>query len=199
MNCFLFRSCYLPWEPNLMLCLLLLLLHFVLDENLYGAINLRDLCLLVAWHLNLSILESQYLLGVDVFFLISETSYRLSGISKLCTTQADISVQPDKDVELISNDTVAKSILCDFDRALVTLSFFCFPVRFNLCATSFLSKVVSEPQSNKALVFIKICPFDSFTGIICRKVCFSPSCVFTNFSLCWDDSGVWSFSPIVVC
>ena len=92
-------------------------------------------------------------------YLISETSYRLNGIFKLCTTQADICVQPDTVVELILNDTVAESILCGFDRASVALNFFCFPLRFNLCATSFLKKVVSEPQSNKALVSMKVCPF----------------------------------------
>ena len=91
----------------------------------------------------------------------------------------------DTDVELISNDTVAESILRDLDRALVILSFSCFPLRFNLCAMLFLSKVVSEPQSNKALVSVKVCPFASFTGIICRKVCFAPSCVLTAASLCW--------------
>ena len=98
-------------------------------------------------------------------FLISETSCRLNSIFKLCTIQADISVQPDIDVELTSIDTVAESISCDFDRALVTLSFLCFPLRFNHCANSFLDMLVSEPRSNKALVFIKVCPFDSFTGI----------------------------------
>ena len=131
--------------------------------------------------------------------MISETSYRLNGIFKLCTTQADISVEPDTDVKLISSDTVAESILCDLDRALVTLSFSCFPLRSNLCSMSFLNKVVSKPQSNKALVSMKVCPFDSFTRIICRKVCFAPSCVFTTASLCWGDSDVWSFSPIAVC
>ena len=105
------------------------------------------------------------------FFFISETSCRLNGILKLCTTQADICVKPDTDVELISNDTVAESILCDPDRALVKLSFSCFPSRFNHSAMSFLSKVLSEPQSNKALVSMQICPFDNFTGIICIKKC----------------------------
>ena len=85
------------------------------------------------------------------------------------------------------NDNVAESILCGFYRALVTLNFFCSPLRFNLCATPFLKKVVSEPQSNKALVSMKVCPFDSFTGTICRKVCFAPSCVFNAASLCWSD------------
>ena len=131
-------------------------------------------------------------------FLISETSYRLNSIFKLCTSQADICVQSDTDVELISNDTVAESILYGFDRALVILNDFCFPLRFNLCTTSFLKKVVSEPQSIKALVSMKVCPFDSFTGIICRQVCFAPSCVFTAASLCWSDSDIWSLSPIVV-
>ena len=98
-------------------------------------------------------------------------------------------MQPDTDVELISNDNVAESILCGFDRALVTLNFFCFLLRFNLCVTSFLKKVVSEPQSNKALVSMKVCPFDSFTGIICRKVCFAPSCAFIAASLCWGRLG----------
>ena len=112
--------------------------------------------------------------------MISETSHRLNGIIKLCTTQADICVQPDIDVELISNDTVAESILWDFDTALVTVSFYFFPLRFNLCVTSFLNKVVSEPQSNKLLVFMKVCPFDSFTKIIYRKVCFAPCCAFTD-------------------
>ena len=170
MNCFLLCPCFLPWELNLMSFSLLSVLHFVLDKNLYEAISLRDLCLLIVWHLNLSILRSQWLLGVGVFFLNSETSYRLNGIFKLCTTQADICVQPDTDVELTSNDTVAESILCEFDRAIVTLSFFCFPLRFNLWTTSFLNKVVSEPKSNTALVSMKVCQFDSFTGIICRKV-----------------------------
>ena len=95
-------------------------------------------------------------------FFNSETSYRLNGIFKLCTTQADICVQPDTDVELTSNDTVAESILYEFDRAIVTLSFFCFPLRFSLWTTSFLNKVVSEPQSNTALVSMKVCQFDSF-------------------------------------
>ena len=90
----------------------------------------------------------------ECIFFISETLYRLNGIFKLCSTQADICVEPDIDVELISNDTVPESILYDLDRALVTISFSCFPSRFNLCAVSFL-KVVSEPQSNKALVSIK--------------------------------------------
>ena len=112
--------------------------------------------------------------------MISETSHRLNGIFKLCTTQADICVQPDIDVELISNDTVAESILWDFDTALVTVSFYFFSLRFNLCVTSFLNKVVSQPQSNKLLVFMKVCPFDSFTKIICRKVCFAPYCAFTD-------------------
>ena len=98
----------------------------------------------------------------------------------MCTTQADICVQPDIDVELISNDTVAESILWDFDTALVTVSFYFFSLRFNLCVTSFLNKVVSQPQSNKLLVFMKVCPFDSFTKIICRKVCFAPYCAFTD-------------------
>ena len=62
-------------------------------------------------------------------FLISETLYRLNGIFKLCTTQADICVQPGTDAELISNDTVAESILYEFDRALVTLIFFLFSFR----------------------------------------------------------------------
>ena len=154
-----------------MLFLLLLVLHFVLDENLYGAIGLRDLCLIIMSHLNLSILESQCLSRYGYTFFISETSYRLKGILKPCTTQPDISVQPHTDVELISNDTVVESILCEFDRALVTLSFFCFPLMFNYCATSFLNKVVSEPQPNKALVSVKVYSFDSFTGIICRGVC----------------------------
>ena len=132
-------------------------------------------------------------------FLISETSYRLKSIFKLCTSQADICVQPDTDFELISNHTVAELTLCGFHRALVILNDFCFPLRFNICTTSLLKKVVSEPQSNKALVSMKVCPFDSFRGIICRKVCFAPSCVFTGASLCWGDSDIWSFSPIVVC
>ena len=63
-------------------------------------------------------------------FLISEMSYRLNNIFKLCTIQANICVQPDTDVELILNDTVAELILCEFDRALVALNFFCFPLRF---------------------------------------------------------------------
>ena len=118
--------------------------------------------------------------------MIYETSYRLKGIFKLCTTQPDICVQPDVDVEFISKDTVDESILCEFDRALFILSFFCFPLIFNLCATSFLNKVLSEPQSNKALVSMKVCPFNSFMGTICRKVYFAPSCVFTAASLCWE-------------
>ena len=93
--------------------------------------------------------------------LISERSYQLNGIFILCTTQTNICVQPDTDVELISNDTVAESILCEFDRTLVALRFFWFFLRFNLCPTSFLKKVVSEPQSNKTLVSMKVCPFDS--------------------------------------
>ena len=112
--------------------------------------------------------------------MISETSHRLNGIIKLCTTQADICVQPDIDVEFISNNTVAESILWDFDTALVTVSFYFFPLRFNLCVTSFLNKVVSEPQSNKLLVFMKVCPFDRFTKIIYRKVCFASCCAFTD-------------------
>ena len=108
-------------------------------------------------------------------------------------------VEPDTDVELISNDTVAESISCDLDRALVILSFSCFPLRFNLCVMSFLNKVVSDPQSNKALDSTKVCAFDSFTGINCIKVCSAPSCVFTAASTCWGDSYVWSFSRIVVC
>ena len=80
-------------------------------------------------------------------------------------------MKPDTDVELISNDRVAESILCDPDRALVTQSFSCFPSRFNHSAMSFLGKVLSEPQSNKALVSMQICPFDSFMGIICIKKC----------------------------
>ena len=83
-------------------------------------------------------------------------------------------MQPDTDAELISNDTVAESILCDFDRALFTVSFSYFPLRFNLCA-SFSKKVVSEPQFNKMPVSMKVWAFDSFMEIICRKVCFSPS------------------------
>ena len=63
-----FSPCYLPWEPNLMSFLLLLDLRFVLDENFYEAIGLRDLYLLIVWHLSLSILGSQYFLGVGVFF-----------------------------------------------------------------------------------------------------------------------------------
>ena len=81
----------------------------------------------------------------------------------MCTTQANICVKPGADVELILDNTVAELILCKFDRALVTLSFFCFPRRFNLSATSY----------SKALVSMKICPFDSFMGVICRKVCFA--------------------------
>ena len=160
MNCFLLCPCYLPWEFNLMSFSLLSVLHFVLDKNLYEAISLRDLCLLIVWHLNLSILRSQCLLGVGVSFFNSEMSYRLN--FKLCTTQADICVQPDTDVELTSNDTVAESILCEFDRAIVTLSLICFPLRFSLWTTSFLNKVVSEPQFNTALVSMKVCQFDSF-------------------------------------
>ena len=57
---------------------------------------------------------------------ISETSCRLKGIFKSCTIQADICKQPDTDVEIMSNGLVAESILCDFDRALLTLSFFVF-------------------------------------------------------------------------
>ena len=78
-------------------------------------------------------------------FLISETLYQINGIFKLCTTQADICVESDADVELVLNDTIAESILCELDRALVTLSFSCFPLSFYLCAMSFLNKVVSEP------------------------------------------------------
>ena len=158
-----------------MLFLLLLVLHFVLNKNLYGAIILRDLC------------------------LISETLYQLNSIFKFCTTEADICVEPDTDVELIPSGTVAESILCDLDRALVIVSFSCFLLRFNLCTMSFLSKIVSEPQFNKALVSMKVCPFDSFMGIICRKVCFAPSCVLTAASLCRGNSNVWLFSPIAVC
>ena len=128
-------------------------------------------------------------------FLISEMPYRLNDIFKLCTIQADICVQPDTDVELISNDNVAESILCGFDRALVTLNFFCSLLRFNLCATPFLKKVVSEPQSNKALVSMKVCPFDSFTGIICRK-CVLHQVVYLML-LHFVGVTIWSFSPIV--
>ena len=170
MNCFLLCPCYLPWEPKLISFLLLLVLHSVLDENLYEAISLRDLCLSIVWHAESFNTGKSTSFKCGCIFLISETSYRLNGIFKLCTTQADICVQPDTDVELTSNDTVAESILCEFDRAIVTLSFFCFPLRFNLWATSFLNKVVSEPQSNTALVSMKVCQFDSFSGIICRKV-----------------------------
>ena len=181
MTPFLLRSCYLPWERKLMLFSLLLVLHFVFDENLYETISLCDLCLLIVWLLIFSILENQCLLGI---FFISETSYRLNGSFKLCTTQANISVEPDTDVELISNYTVAESILYDFDRTLVTLSFSCFPLRFNLCATSFLNKVPSEPQSNKALVSMKVCPFDCFTGIICKKNMFcNKLCIYCCFTL----------------
>ena len=77
--------------------------------------------------------------------MISETLYQINGIFKLCTTQADICVESDADVELVLNDTIAESILCELDRALVTLSFSCFPLSFYLCAMSFLNKVVSEP------------------------------------------------------
>ena len=108
-------------------------------------------------------------------------------------------MEPDTDVELTSNDTVAESISCDLDRALVALSFSCFLLRFIFCAMSFLNKVVSGRQSNKVLVSMKVCPFDSFTEIICTKVCFAPSCVYTAALLCWGDSDVWSFSPIIVC
>ena len=145
-------------------------------------------------------------------FLISETSYWLNGILKLCTTQADICVKPDidyywyewiflqdksfsfiqvkkllstlvlhVDVELISNDTVAELILHDLDRALVTHSFSCFPLRFYRCATSFLNKLVPELVSECQLVQSnKVCPFDS-------SVCFAPSCVFTAASVWQGD------------
>ena len=131
--------------------------------------------------------------------LVSETSHRLNGIFKFCTSQVNICVELDADAELISNDSVAESILCDLDRALVILSFSCFHLRFNLRAMSFLSKVVSEPQSNKTLVFMKVYTFDSFTGIICRKVCFAPGCVLTAASRCWSNSNVWLFCPIAAC
>ena len=193
MNPFLLRSCYFSWEPNLTLFLLLLVLRFVHEENLYGAISLHDLCLLIMWHLNLSVLDIQCILGAGVFFRSQ------IGIFKLCAIQADICVELDTDLELTSNDTVAEWILCDLDRALVTLSFSCFPLRFNLCVMSFLNKVVSDPQSNKALDSMNVCPFDSFTGINCTKVCSAPSCVFTAASTYWGDSYVWSFSRIVVC
>ena len=78
-------------------------------------------------------------------------------------------MQQDTDIKLISNDTVVESNLCDCDRALVTISCFCFPLRFHFCATFFLNKVVSEPQSINTLVSMKVCPFDSFTGIMVRK------------------------------
>ena len=111
-------------------------------------------------------------------FFISEAC-RLKGIFILRTIQVGTCVRPDANAELILNETVAESILCDFDKALVTLSFFYFPIRFNLCATSSFKKVVSEPQFNKVLVSLKVFSLDSFLGIICRKLFYSPSCVFT--------------------
>ena len=122
------------------------------------------------------------LLVAGVFYFIFKTSYRLNSIFKLCNTLADIYRRHDTDVELTLYDRVPESILCDFDRVLATLRFFCFILRLNLCATSLLNKVVSERQSDKVSVSVKVCSFDSFTGIICRKVCFELSSVFT--SLC---------------
>ena len=193
MNCFLLFSCYLPWKPNLMFFNAVGSPFFLWQKSLWSNKS--------AWSVSIvSVTSESFNAGKSMscrcrcIFLISETSYRLKGFFKLCTFQVDICVQLCTDFELISNDSVAESILCDFDRVLVTLSFFCFAWRFNLSATSFLNKVV--PQSNKAL---KVYPFDSFIGIICRKVCFAPSYVFTAASLCWGNWGVWSFSPIVVC
>ena len=48
-------------------------------------------------------------------FFISETSYQLSSIFKLCSTKADICVQSDADVEHISNDAVAELLLCNLE------------------------------------------------------------------------------------
>ena len=48
------------------------------------------------------------------FFFISET-YQLSSIFKLCSTKADIFVQPGADVEHISNDAVAELLLCNLE------------------------------------------------------------------------------------
>ena len=105
-------------------------------------------------------------------------------------------MQPDTDTGLISNDTVTESILCKFDRRLVTLNFFCFALTFNFYATSFLNKVVSEPQSYKALVSVKECLFDSFAGITCvlHQVVYLLLLQFVGSGL-----DIRLFSPTVVC
>ena len=114
--------------------------------------------------------------------------HQLKSIFKQCTTWAYIFVQQDTDVKLISNDTVVESNLCDCNRALVTISCFCFRLRFHFCATFFLNKVVSEQQSINTLVSMKVCPFDSSKGIIGKKVWFAPGCVFIAASIFWSSS-----------
>ena len=148
-----------------MLFLLLLVLYFVLEENLYGTVSLRNLCLLLVWHINVSILESQCLLGASVFFWSLE--HQLKAIFKSCTTWAYIFVQQDTGVKLISNDTVVESNLCECDRALVD-QLFLFSFKISLLRNVFPQQV-SEPQSINTLVSMKVCPFDSFTGIMVRK------------------------------
>ena len=66
----------------------------------------------------------------------------------------------------------------------------CVHLRFNLCRRSFLNNEVSEPQSNKALVFLKVCQFDSFMSITPRKKYFAPSCAFTAAPSCCGKLGV---------
>ena len=61
---------------------------------------------------------------------------------------------------------IVELILHYFDWGLVTLSLFCFLLGFSLCTTSFLNKFVSEQQSNKASVSMKVCRYERFVGMI---------------------------------
>ena len=72
--------------------------------------------------LNLSVEETQFHLSVGTFFFISDVSYLLKDISRLFTSHADSFDESFIAHELALTETIAESILSDFDKALVTVN-----------------------------------------------------------------------------
>ena len=73
-------------------------------------------------------------------------------------------------VEQIENATNFDVTETDIDKALVMLSFRCFPFSFRVFANSDVIKFVSEPESSRAFTTVVIALYITVTGITCKSV-----------------------------
>ena len=114
----------------------------------------------------------------------------LTGISRLFASHADSFNESFVADALVVTETIADSILSDFDKALVTANGCWLRSRFNLLVISFLNKVVSDSQSKSAFFSTERVPFENNIGMNCKKVCLFPIRVYAVALVSFDGSNV---------